>query len=322
MGAYSGRVDDVDLALIDGRYLLKDLVIKRDTQQTPVDFFTVDAFAIALSWEGLRHGEILTHVKLTKPTLTFLDAKKEENRQTGEGTNWLSVFEDILPITLHELVIEQGTVRFQNLDTEPAVNIALKNLEARLANLTNVKDASGQRFASAQVSGQLFGDSPLTAKADFDPFDFNDFAFAADLKKLRIKRLNDLARAYANIDFKSGHGEIFVELSAQDRALNGYIKPLFQDVNIVSWQQDVVKQNDNPLQLLRESGWGLISALFTNTQSDKIATQIDIGGSLTEADISTWQTVLGALHNAFIEALNARYEQLTPLTDSNAADAL
>jgi hypothetical protein len=321
MGSYSGHVEDVDLGIIDGEYLLKDLIIKRDTEKNPVDFFTVETFAIALSWEGLRHGEVLTRVKLTKPELTFLDANKKEDQQTGEGTNWLSVFEEILPVTLHKLVIHDGIIRFQNLDTTPTVNIAVEEIDAELTNLTNVKDADGRRVASATLTGQLFGDSPLTAKADFDPFDFNDFEFAADAKNVRINRLNDFARAYANIDFKSGHGQIFAEISARDRELNGYIKPLFEDINIASWQQDVEQQGDNPLQLLWEAGWGLISALITNIESDKVATQIDIKGSLEDTDISSWQAVLGVLHNAFIDALHSRYDKITPLTDDTPDDA-
>ena len=321
MGAYSGHVADVDLGLIDGEYQLKDLVVKRNHPRNPVDFFTVETFAIALSWEGLRNGEILTRVKLTKPELTFLDAKQKEDKQTGEGTNWLSVFEEILPVTLHKLVIRDGIIRFQNLDTTPTVNIAIEEIDAELTNLTNVKDANGRRVASASLTGQLFGDSPLSAKADFDPFNFNDFEFAADAKNVRINRLNDFARAYANIDFKSGHGEIFFELSARNRELDGYLKPLFQDVNIASWSQDVEQQGDNPLQLLWEAGWGLLSAIFTNLESNKLGTQIDISGSLEDTDISSWQAVVGVVHNAFIDALHSRYENITPLTSEPEADA-
>lgn len=314
MGAYSGRVESVELALLRGEYLLKDLKIRRQQSHHRVDFFTVKEFAIALSWEGLRHRQILSRVKLTKPELIFLDANKKEDQQTGEGTNWLDVFESILPVTLHELVIADGIIRLQNLDTKPTVNIAIEDIDAELSNLTNVKDAAGRRVAKAALTGQLFGDSPLSAKAEFDPFNFNDFEFAADAQGIRIDRLNDFGQAYAKIDFKSGHGEVFIELSAHQRQLRGYIKPLFEDIKVLSWSQDVKQQGDNPLQLIWEAGWQLLSALVTNLESNKLATQIDIKGSLEEVDASSWQATLGVLHNAFISALRSRYEKLTPLT--------
>ncbi|WP_049723014.1 DUF748 domain-containing protein [Gilvimarinus polysaccharolyticus] len=317
MGAYSGHINDVDLNIIDGEYQLKQLVITRDKQNTRTEFFTVETFAIALSWEGLRHGEILTRVKLTKPELTFLDADKKTDQQTGKGTNWLGVFEEILPVTLHELIIHDGIIRFKNLDTTPKVDLALKAINAKLSNLTNVKDSSGQRVAHATFDGLLFGNSKVSAKADFDPFNFNDFEFAADAHDIRLNRLNDFSQAYANIDFKSGHGQIFIELSAQDRNLSGYVKPLFEDINIVSWKQDVSQQQDNPLQLLWEASWGGLSVLLTSIDSGKLATQIDINGSLEQTSISSWQALFGVLHNAFIDALAPHYEKLTPLTQKS-----
>lgn len=316
MGNYTGRVEDVDVNWWSGSYRLKELVLWRKGGNQDVPFFRVEDFSIGISWDAIRRGAIRAGVVLENAELNFLDAERAEKRQTGKGTNWLDVLEELLPTTLHRLEIRRSRITFQNFDAEPKIDIQAREIDALVTNLTNVKDHEGRRVATAQLDAKILGDAPITAQARFDPFDFNDFLFAAEVRQIDLTRVNNLTAHYANVDFASGHGSLFAEFTARDGQLSGYVKPLLEDVNIVSWEQDVKQQGDNPLQLLWEGMLGFLKTLFTNSETRQFATQIEFEGTLDEATVKSWGAVLGVIRNAFVEALDERYEELTPLTRS------
>src|SRR5690606_34967304 len=103
-------------------------------------------------------------------------------------------------------------------------------------NLTNVTDEDGNRVATLEVTAELFGDSPFSARAEFDPFDLRSFLFACEFMLNDLTQLNPFARAYANLDFESGNGKMVMELKAEDRKLTGYATPAFENVKIMDWR--------------------------------------------------------------------------------------
>src|SRR5690606_10279710 len=115
-----------------------------------------------------------------------------------------------------------------------------------------------------------------------------------------LTKINDFARAYGNLDFKSGHGELVMELEAKDSRLTGYAKPAFKEVDIFNWKQDVESEDANPLLALWEGLAGTLSAVFSNQRTDTLATRIEISGELPdEASLDMWSAVWGILRNAF-----------------------
>lgn len=317
MGNYTGYVVDVDLNLLRGSYVLRDLVLWRKGGNTEIPFFRVEALSISVSWDALLHGSILASVLVDKGELNFLDARKPEDRQSGKGANWLAVLDELLPTKLHRLEITGSSISFKNLDTKPKVDLKAENIEAVITNLTNVKDEDGRRVAEASATANLLEGAFLAAEAQFDPFNFDDFVFAGKMHGIHLPQINDFTTNYLNIDFEDGDGEVYVELEAEDGELTGYAKPLFRDVNVLSWRQDVEEQKDNPFQLLWEAGLGFFKTLFTNVDTKTLATQIDIRGSIDKAQINSWQAVGGIIKNAFIEALQSSFDELTPLTKSD-----
>ena len=314
IGNYTGRVERIRLNLLHGSYVLKDLTIFRVGGNQQVPFFKVKEFSVYLSWEALTEGAILVSATLNQPQLNFLDAKKESKRQSGAGGNWLVTFENLIPTTLHELKIQNGKLSFQNFDTQPKVELTATQISGTLTNLTNVKDKQGKRVAEAYAQAQLLDNAEVTARAKFDPFDYNDFDFAAQIKNLHLPKINSFSQAYGNIDFEDGSGDVFCEIKAQSGEITGYIKPLFSDVNILSWKQDVEQQQDNPLQLLWEGGLGFVKTLFTSADSEQVASKIEISGSVDQAKIDSWQAIASFIKNAFSDALEKQFDHYTSLT--------
>lgn len=320
IGNYRGHVDDIDLNLLRGAYAFEGVSVVKKDGRRDFPLFYAPKISLYLSWEALVHGAILAEVTLHDSELNFIDAYRKQDQQSGAGTNWLQTLEEIMPLTVHEFRVKNGAVNLKNFDTTPQVDLSFDHIDAYLTNLTNVKDSQGDRVANAKLRAHISGGAVAEAEAKLDPFEYQDFVFAASLKELKLTQLNDFARAYGGLDFKGGVGEVFVEIEGAGGEISGYIKPLFKHMNVASWEQDVEDHSDTPPQLIWEGAVGIFTMLFTNLQSEKIATEIKISGTLDDTNIGTGAAVLGLIKNAFVEAKEAGFEQTTPLTRDGDAN--
>lgn len=310
MGDYSGHIDNVDINLYRGAYQLQALSVSKIKGTHKVPFIRADNIDIALSWRALFKGELLADISLDSPQVNFVDSDKAENAQSGKGGDWQGVVEGLIPITVSKISLNNGSIAFRNFESEPPVNMQLTELHAEVANLTNIAGQDGKRVASLNVNAKLLNSASLEMTAEFDPFVSDDFSIALKTESVSLPLLNDFAQAYAGFDFRAGTGEVVSELKASDGTLNGYIKPLFKKVDILDWQQDAIEDGDGLFQLSWEGLSGGLTGLFTNSDTDKAATIIDITGSLNDPEISAFDAVLEALKNAFIEAFDNNFEGL------------
>lgn len=318
MGAYSGHVDDVDIALWRGAYALNGLKVTKVDGKVPVPLLDIPRTDIAVSWHSLWYDHaVVARMDFSRPVLNFVDAgANKQASQTGEGTDWRAQLEKLLPITLNEVRVEQGKITFNNFTSKPAVKLEASDIQASLYNLTNVEDADGKRDARFDGKAMLFGQAPLDAKATFDPFsNFEDFQFRLRVTDIELKRVNSFASAYGKFDFNAGHGDVVIEAEANKGQLSGYIKPLLRDVDVFNWQQDVENQDKGFFRSVWEALVGGTETVLKNQRKNQFATRVNLSGNVHRQDISPLQAFWEILHNGFVQAFNARYEQAPPSKD-------
>lgn len=311
MGDYRGHITDVDLALWRGGYQINGLQIIKADQDLPVPFVDAPLIDISVSWNALwRERAIVARIVFEQPEVNFVDGKNSDDSQTGEGTDWREQLNKLLPITLNEVRVNDGTLGFYNFGTSPPVKIQANAIQASLYNLTNVADEQGDRVARFEGKARLLDHAPLEASAVFDPFhNFQDFEFRVRATGLELPRLNDLANAYGKFDFKSGNGDLVIEAFAEDSQLSGYIKPLLRNVEVFDWQQDVENQDKGFFRSIWEAVVGGGEKVLKNQRQDQIATRVELRGSTRQQDISAFQAFIGILRNGFVEAFNSRFER-------------
>jgi hypothetical protein len=183
-------------------------------------------------------------------------------------------------------------------------------------NLSNVEERERTRAASFHLTADVLGQAPLESSAEFNPFDLmENFDFRVRVRQVDLTRLNEFLQAYANLDVEAGTGDFVMELACRQGQLTGYAKPLFDEVEIFSWTEDVEEQKDNPLRVLWEAIAGGIENLFKNQELDQIATRVEITGTLGDADTSIAQAIVSILVNAFVEAYRPVFEGLPEQPD-------
>jgi hypothetical protein len=314
MGEYHGHIVDIDIHLWRGAYTLDGLRIDKVDGKVPVPFFSAATTDIALSWRALTHGTVRGRVEFDHASLNFVDGEGKAAGQSGKGVDWRRKLEMLLPIRLDEVRVRDSEVTFRNFVSNPRVDMEMTDVNATVVNLTNADRSQGRRVADLDATAKVLGEAPLKAKASFDPLAprLLDFSFALQVSDIELKRLNDLARAYAKLDFAGGHGTFVMQLEAKDGVLDGYAKPLLHDVQIFSWKQDVEEEHKNPLRVAWEAIAQGITSLFKNHQQDQFATRVPISGRIDDKDISAWDAIVGVLHNAFVKAYSPNLENLKP----------
>lgn len=315
MGDYRGHIADIDLAWWRGAYRINDLRIVKVDGKLPVPLLDAPVIEIAVSWHVLWYDHaIAARLILERPVLNFVDGgNNQQASQTGEGVDWREQLGKLLPITLDELRVINGTVAFHNFNSKPPVNIEANEVNASLYNLTNVANSKGSRVARFEGTAKLLGYAPLETSATFDPFqNFDDFEFRLRTTDIKLKSLNDFASAYGKFDFNAGNADVVIEANVENGQLNGYIKPLLRDVDVFNWQQDVQPEDKGFFRSIWEALIGGGETVLKNQPKDQFATRVELSGSVRQQDVSGFQAFLGILRNAFIKAFSSQFERTPP----------
>lgn len=311
MGDYHGQVEDVDIHIWRGAYSLHGLEVEKSSGAVPVPLLATPRMDIALSWRALLQGAIRAQVDFHEPVVNFVDGRGKAEGQAGAGVDWRDALQQLMPIDLDELNVHDGTVTFQSFVSEPRVDLKATQVQAKAVNLTNADRDEGRRTASLDAEALILGDAPLELSAQFDPLEERgDFDFQLRVLRIDLVRANDLARAYAALDFASGHGDFVMELEARDGQLSGYAKPLLKELQIFSWEQDVRQGDKNPLRVTWEALAQGVSWLFRNHRENQLATRVPISGRIDDRELGVLPAVFNVLRNAFVEAYSPQLEGL------------
>lgn len=197
-----------------------------------------------------------------------------------------------------------GRLGMVNKATEPSYRVFVDNLDFRLANLSN---QFRQGEAKARLRGDFMGSGATEATAAFRPEDQGpDFDMNVKIEGTRLASLNDLLRVYGNFDVTGGLFSLYSEIRVKNEQIDGYIKPLFKDLDVYDRRQDEEK---GAFRQMYEGLVGGIMALLKNRPREQVATRADISGEVENPESSTWQIVVRLVQNAFVQAILPGFER-------------
>ena len=122
--------------------------------------------------------------------------------------------------------------------------------------------------------------------------------------------LNDFIKAYTKTDVEKGSLSFYTELAAEDGILDGYLKPVIEDLKIINWK----KEKEAFLSKIWESIVGGITSLFKNHSKDQFATKTPVHGDLNNIDVGILPAIGNILKNAFIQAFSKQVDDTIDLS--------
>jgi hypothetical protein len=299
---YRGRIGDIDVALLRGAYSIRDVRVNKMTGAVPVPLFAAKRVEFAMQWDALLNGKLVGRVRMDEPELNFVDAPTPGESQTGAGGPWLQIIRDLFPFRINSAQAVNGAVHFRSYATDPPVDVYLSDLQGTVDNLTNIRDETAPLITTIKVTAKAMEQAKFEYQMKLDPFSYRPtFHMATRLIGLDVTKINDLALAYGNFDFKAGFFDLVVEVDAKEGQMAGYVKPLFRQLKVFSLRKDI--KEDNVLEFFWEAILGVTTAVFKNQSRDQFGTLIPFSGDLDTATTTDILATIGnVLRNAFVRA--------------------
>jgi len=156
---------------------------------------------------------------------------------------------------------------------------------------------------------------PTHVEAKFVPKAPPDLDVSVEIRDTDMRALNDVWRAHGGFDVAAGRFSLFSNVTVRSGVINGYVKPLFQDIKVYDPKKEEGKSFG---QKVKEAIVGGVATVLTDQSRDTVAARTDLSGRLDDPQASTLQILLSLLRNAFVKAILPGLEQYRPGQEANA----
>jgi hypothetical protein len=212
--------------------------------------------------------------------------------------------EPTFEVKVDQLEVRHSQIGYVNRVAKPAYRVFFTDVTLDIQNLSNhLKDG----VARGRAKGNFMGSGPSQLEVAFRPENQGpDFNLTFAIENTDMRKMNDLFRAYGNFDLTAGVFSLYSEIKVRQGTIQGYVKPLFRDMNVYDERQDREK---SVFRKLYEGLVGGIAGLLQNRPREEVATQTSISGDIESPQTSTWETVLRLIQNAFFKAILPGFEK-------------
>lgn len=298
---YYGHIDDLHLALIRGAYTIELFELQKvDTvSQERTPFLSAEAIDLSVEWKALFSGSVVGELVISTPEIRFTKEAVEPAAVQEDTTSLKELLDDLMPLQVNRLEMNNGSLRFKDPTSNPNVDIALEPFDLLALNLRNSYDSSSVLPASVEMRGGVYGGT-IALDVKLDPLaEDPTFDLTAEVEDVELPRLNDFMQAYGKFDVNRGTFGLYSELAAKEGGFAGYVKPLIKDLDVVGPED----RGDNVLRKLWESTVGAVGMVFRNLPEDQVATKVEMRGRMDGPRTNVLYAIVDLVRNAFIQAL-------------------
>jgi hypothetical protein len=276
----------------------------------------------ALDAEGsIEYASKVETIIIKKLTLDGIDADynyqassaptEEIAKQVGQTARKYSNA-PTLQVKMDKFEARNSQLGFVNKVAKPSYRVSFTDVAINIENFSNhFKDG----VATGQAKGKFMGNGPTQINFTFRPeTKCPDFNITLRTEDTDMRTMNDLFRAYGNFDVAGGVFSLFSEIKVRQGKIEGYVKPLFRDMDVYDERQDREK---SVFRKLYEGLVGGIAGLLQNRPREEVATQTSISGDIESPQTSTWETVLRLVQNAFFKAILPGFDREVSQSNAN-----
>ncbi|WP_026451889.1 DUF748 domain-containing protein [Aequorivita capsosiphonis] len=307
---YYGQVDDIDISLIRGAYVIKGMYLNKGTADSQVPFLSFPKSEISMEWKSLFKGKIVSEIIMTSPEVVYVFEDQKEESGDADVDDWTKALTELVPIDINHFEVHDGKIAFVQLSADPNIDLQIAKLELTADNLRNVVEKERILPSPIRATGVSIGNGKVSLEGNMNLVkEIPDMDLSFSLENADVTALNDFTNYYAGLDFDKGTFGLYSEVAIADGHLIGYIKPLLTDTKLIG-------EGDSFLDVLWEGFAGLFKFILKNQGTDTVATKVPIEGDLNNVDAGVWPTVLGIFKNGWIKAFTDQVDD-----DINYKDA-
>ena len=293
---YYGQVDDIDINLFRGAYVLNGIYLNIETSTSNIPFLSFPKIDISLEWKSLFHGKMVSEIIMDSPEVIYVfEDQKRENEDTTVD-DWTKVLTDLVPIDMNHFEIHNGKLAFVQLTANPKVNLQIDQIELKADNLMLVVEKERILPSPIQASGISTGNGKMFLEGNMNlSKKIPDMDLSFSLENADATVFNDFTNHNAKLSFEKGTFSLFNEIEVANGHLIGYIKPTLT-------YSKAIEEDDNFTQDLWEGFVSFFKFVLKNQGLETIAIKAPIAGNLNNVEMVTWSTVFNLFKSGWIQA--------------------
>ena len=313
---YYGQVQDIDISLWRGAYVIEGLYLNTVEAQTQIPFLNFPEIHISLEWKSLFKGRIVSEIIMFNPEITYVLEDQEPSDQEAELSDWTKVLTDLVPLEINHFEVHNGKIGVAQVTTEPVLDLYMDQVEFTVDNLRNVVQKELILPSTIKGSGVSIGGGKFDLDGGINLIKtIPDLNIDFELIGANVTSVNDFAKYYGGIDFEKGKIDMYGEVAIADSYLKGYIKPLLKESKLIG-------KEDSFLSTLWEGFVGLFKFILKNKSTDILATKVPFEGNLEAVEAGVWPTVINIFKNGWIQAFQENVDEDIEFKDALQDQAL
>ena len=299
---YYGQVEDIDIALIRGAYVINGMYLNKVNAKTQVPFLKFPKTDISIEWKSLFTGHIVSEIIMYSPEVTYVKEDQTKTANDADVDDWTKALTDLVPININHLTVNNGKLAYVELNTDPNIDIQFNNIILKADNLRNVKENNRILPSPITATATSIGKGNVTLNGNINIIkQIPDMDISFALEDADVTSLNPFTRHYSGIDFEEGKFGLYSEIAIVDGYFKGYMKPLLKDSKLIG-------KDDGVLGVIWEGFVGFFKFVLKNQSTDTIATKIPMEGDLNNIQSGILPTIGGIFKNAWISAFKGEID--------------
>lgn len=295
---YYGQVEDIDISLVRGAYVINNLYLNKIDAGSEVPFLDFEKTDISIEWKSLLKGSVVSEIIITHPKIIYVfEDQRKDAAEDPDFDDWTKALTNLVPIAINKLEIINGKMAFVQITADPTINLNMDQVNLQATNLRNIvqkertlpSDIHGSAVSIGNGKFKMLGKMNLVKQIP-------DMDISFSLENAAVTALNDFTNHYAGIDFAEGDFNVFSEIAIADGFLKGYIKPLLKDSKLIS------KEQDKFFDTLWEGFVGFFKFVLKNKGNNTLATKVPLEGDLNNVNAKVWPTIWNVFKNGWIKA--------------------
>lgn len=303
---YVGQVEDIDVALYRGAYVIEGLRLDKENATLDVPLLHFAKSDISIEWKSLFKGRIVSEIVLHGPEVNYIfeDQKKTTPEGKPDVEDWTNALTDLVPIKINRLEAHDGRVNFVQFSANPNIDLVLKDISLWATNLQNVRRADNVLPSTITATAVSFGNGKASLNGKINVMKkIPDMDMEFSLEKANVTALNEMSINAVGVDFASGTFELYSEMAIADGYLKGYLKPMFINTELIG------EEDQGFFEKIWEGFVGVFKFLFKNQGTDTLATKAPLEGDLNNVDTGLFATIIHIFKNAWISAFTTDVDE-------------
>lgn len=229
-------------------------------------------------------------------------AEAERLEKAKAATEEIARKQDFFVFVDH-LAIRDSTFGYIDRMEKPEYRLFLSDADLQLWDLSTKSGAEPTRLA---LEGKFMDKGPTNVDAAVGEHAHEPtIDLSLQIEQTPMTAMNDLFRRYGNFDVVGGEFAFYTQLKVADRRIEGYVKPMFSDVDVFDKRQDAEKAF---FRQTYERLVGGVAGLLENKQ-EAVATEANVRGRAESPRYSLWQIIANLVRNAFIKSILPGFER-------------